>query len=254
MSHSKATFQLERMIFFSDAVFAIAITLLIIEIKVPHLLAEYTDAQVWHTYFQLGPKFLGFFISFFFIGLYWTVHHQLMNYLISYDSRLVWLNLVFLLSIVLMPFSTALDSEYTGQNFISPFLIYTINVSFTGCMVAVLWRYISDPQHRLSEGLEDPLFVRYQQKRALAVPATFITVFLLGLLLPFHSMSRMLLPAIPFIMVFLKRQYDKKRKERELKAARVATEEASAVNVAALSPGYPPDDDHHAPLQNRQGQ
>lgn len=132
-----------------------------------------------------------------------------------------------------MPFSTALDSEYTGQNFISPFLVYTINVSFTGGMVAVLWKYISNPQHGLSEGLEDPLFVRYQQKRALAVPATFITVFLLGLLLPFHSMSRMLLPTIPFIMVFLKRQYDRKRKEREQKSALVAADEAGDVNVAS---------------------
>lgn len=126
MSQSKTIFQIERIILFSDAVFAIAITLLIIEIKVPHLLPEYTSSEVLHAYLELTPKFLGFFVSFFFIGLYWTVHHQLMNYLISYNQKLVWLNLLFLLSIVLFPFSTALDSEYTGQNLISPFFdIYT---------------------------------------------------------------------------------------------------------------------------------
>ncbi|MGO4291185.1 TMEM175 family protein [Chitinophaga sp. RAB17] len=225
MSHSKTAFQLERLILFSDAVFAIAITLLIIEIKIPHLLPEYTTAQVIDTYLELAPKFLGFFVSFFFIGLYWTVHHQLMGYLVNYNPGLLWLNLLFLVSIVLFPFSTALDSEYAGSNFISPFLIYTLNIAFSGSMIVVLWRYISNPKYQLSEGLDNRLFVQYQQKRALTVPAVFMGVFLLGLLLPFHSMSRTLLIAIPFIMRFLKRGYDRKMKALELKAAAVPVEE-----------------------------
>lgn len=225
MSHSKTGFQIERLILFSDAVFAIAITLLIIEIKIPHLLPEHTTAQVIHAYLELTPKFLGFFVSFFFIGLYWTVHHQLMSYLVNYNPGLVWLNLLYLLSIVLFPFSTALDSEYAGTNFISPFLIYTLNVTFSGGMIVVLWRYISNPRRQLSEGLDNPLFVQYHQKRALTVPAVFMGVFLLGLLLPFHSMSRTLLLVIPFIMKFLKKQYDKQMRALELKAAAVAVEE-----------------------------
>ena len=209
MSQSKIAFQLERLILFSDAVFAIAITLLIIEIKVPHLSPEYSTGQVIHAYLELTPRFLGFFVSFFFIGLYWTVHHQLMGYVVNYTPGLIWLNLLFLLSIVLFPFSTALDSEYAMANFISPSLIYTLNVTFSGVMIAVLWRYISDPRRQLSEGLDNPLFVRYQQRRALTVPLVFGLVFLAGLLLPFHSMSRTLLPVIPFIMRYLKQRYDK---------------------------------------------
>lgn len=225
MQHHKTTFQLERMILFSDAVFAIAITLLIIEIKVPHLLHEYTNAQMLHAYQELIPKFLGFFFSFFFIGLYWTVHHQMMSYVVNYDQKLMWLNLLFLLSIVLLPFSTALDSEYYAYNFISTFLIYTLNVCFSGGMIALLWKYISNPKHQLSEGLDNTLFVRYQQKRALAVPAAFLCAFLIGLLLPYHNMSRVLLPVIPFFMNYLKRQYDKALKARELKAAEDVTDE-----------------------------
>jgi uncharacterized membrane protein len=224
MSHPKIGFQIERLILFSDAVFAIAITLLIIEIKIPHLAPEYTTAQVIDAYLELTPKFLGLFVSFFFIGLYWTVHHQLMGYLVNYTPALVWLNLLFLLSIVLFPFSTALDSEYAGTNLISPFLVYTLNVTFSGGMIVVLWRYISNPRRQLSEGLDNLLFVQYQQKRALTVPAVFIGVFLLGLLLPYHSMSRTLLPVIPFIMRFLKQQYERKMKALALKAAAVEEE------------------------------
>lgn len=227
MSHSKTAFQLERLILFSDAVFAIAITLLIIEIKVPHLLPEYTTGQVMHAYLELTPRFLGFFVSFFFIGLYWTVHHQLMGYVVNYTPGLIWLNLLFLLSIVLFPFSTALDSEYATSNFISPSLIYTLNLIFSGVMIAILWRYISNPQRQLSEGLDNPLFVQYQQRRALTVPLIFGLVFLVGLLLPFHSMGRTLLPVIPFVMRYLKRRYDKSM----LKLPEVPVAENSAEEV-----------------------
>src|SRR5712675_1560100 len=112
-SADKAGFQLERMILFSDAVFAIAITLLVIEIKVPLIDRHVaTDALLLNALDELIPKFIGFFISFFIIGLYWTIHHRMFGYVINYTRRLLWLNLIFLLAVVLMPFSTAFYSEY----------------------------------------------------------------------------------------------------------------------------------------------
>src|SRR5438309_1273028 len=104
----KKEFQLERMILFSDAVFAIAITLLALEIKVPaidrHLA---TDALLANSLGELIPKFIGFFFSFFIVGLYWTIHHRTFGYVVDYTSKLLRLNLIFLLAVVLMPFSTA---------------------------------------------------------------------------------------------------------------------------------------------------
>src|SRR5258705_1793551 len=109
----KKEFQIERMILFSDAVFAIAITLMALELKVPVIEHDVTDNELLkalgHLIFKLG----GFLISFFIIGLYWTVHHRMFSYVESYDNRLLWLNLFFLLSIVLMPFSSALYGEYS---------------------------------------------------------------------------------------------------------------------------------------------
>src|SRR6266550_8626645 len=101
----KKEFQLERMILFSDAVFAIAITLLVIEIKVPQIDRHVaTDALLLNALDELIPKFIGFFISFFIIGLYWTIHHRMFGYVIDYTRKLLWLNLIFLLAVVLMPF------------------------------------------------------------------------------------------------------------------------------------------------------
>src|SRR5258705_4229921 len=113
-------FQLERMILFSDAVFAIAITLLVIEIKIPdkhemQLAEGVSDKAILHALGLLIPKFLGFLISFMLIGLYWTIHHRMFGFVTAYDRRLLFLNLVFLFLIALMPFSTGFYSEFAGS-------------------------------------------------------------------------------------------------------------------------------------------
>ncbi|MBK9959255.1 MAG: DUF1211 domain-containing protein [Chitinophagaceae bacterium] len=91
-------FQLERLILFSDAVFAIAITLLVIEIKIPELPHDsVTDKGLLIALRNLIPKFIGFLVSFLLIGQYWIVHHRLFGYVINFTDRLIWLN-IFLIS------------------------------------------------------------------------------------------------------------------------------------------------------------
>src|SRR5215217_7060989 len=96
-SELKKEFQLERLILFSDAVFAIAITLLVIEIKVPELHGEEaTEKALLHRVALLIPKFLGFIVSFVLIGIYWAVHHRLFGFVTNYSRKLIVLNLFFL--------------------------------------------------------------------------------------------------------------------------------------------------------------
>ena len=90
-------FQLGRMVLFSDAVFAIAITLLVIEIKIPELHGGHiNDKALLVELKHLIPKFLGFIISFMLIGIYWTVHHRMFGYVTNYTPKLLRLNLLFL--------------------------------------------------------------------------------------------------------------------------------------------------------------
>ncbi|MFZ1262995.1 MAG: TMEM175 family protein, partial [Chitinophagaceae bacterium] len=107
-------FQLERLILFSDAVFAIAITLLVIEIKIPEIHENVSDKALLQSLGHLIPKFIGFIVSFMMIGLYWTVHHRMFGFVTSYSRKLLILNLVFLFFVALMPFSTGFYSEYSG--------------------------------------------------------------------------------------------------------------------------------------------
>ena len=180
-SHSaRRALQLERIILFSDAVFAIAIMLLVIEIKVPSLHGgETTEAALLHAIFLLIPKLVGFLVSFFLIGLYWTRHHLLFGYLSDFSARLIWLNLLFLLSIVLMPFSTGIFGEYSTPQTLhlkAPLIIYVLNICFTGVMLYLLWDYVGKPENGVAVASLDPEEVRAAKRRAVIISLAFAAV------------------------------------------------------------------------------
>jgi uncharacterized membrane protein len=170
---NRRQFQLERIILFSDAVFAIVITLLVIEIKVPETssFGMLNSHKLKEHLFELFPHFLGFVMSFFVIALFWTAHHRVFGYVINYDAGLLWINLLLLLSIAFLPFTTALVSEHGYLNL--AYCIYSINLGLIGIMEFFLWLKISNPKNKLSVGLENRNLRRYGIARALTVSAIF---------------------------------------------------------------------------------
>lgn len=206
----KKEFQLERMILFSDAVFAIAITLLVIELKVPEIdTAELTEGKLLQALAHLLPKFFGFIISFMFIGIYWTVHHRLFGYVVNYTPKLLRLNLLFLFAVALMPFSTAFYSEYVMKHVLTPVIFYTANIILLGLFNLFMWRHIGNPAKKLSEGLSRS-DAKYYSFRAIVVPAMFTLIAFVYLVNPYISSA---LPMfVPLVMRLIKKQHDKKNK------------------------------------------
>jgi len=170
-------FQLDRMILFSDAVFAIAITLLIIEIKIPELHGnEMTERAILYAVWLLVPKFMGFFISFFLIGLYWTIHHRMFGYVVSLTPKLMGLNLIFLLSIVLMPFSTGVFGAFStprAMHLKTPLIIYVLNICFVGMVNFCLWKMIGNPANGVGSPDLNDATVRMAKIRSAIVPTVF---------------------------------------------------------------------------------
>lgn len=205
---SKKAFQLERLIFFSDAVFAIAITLLVLEIRLPTIDRHVaTDTALLRSLEALIPKFVGFIISFFIIGLYWTIHHYIFGFVVNYTLKLKWLNLLFLLAIVLMPFSTAFYSEYIVRLLKLPVIVYASNIIFLGAMNFVLWRYLTAPHRALTEGLTT-LDIKYFSFRAIAVPVAFLGMALVYLFIkPQYALWLALL--LPVVIRMARRAYFK---------------------------------------------
>jgi len=105
-SHLPESTRLET---FADGVFAIAITLLIIEIKVPHADPEH---GLWTALFHLWPSYIGYFISFITIGIMWVNHHAIFQYVRRCDRRFLFANVFFLAGIAFVPFPTAVLAEH----------------------------------------------------------------------------------------------------------------------------------------------
>lgn len=153
MSKSKTEFQIERIAFFSDAVFAIAITLLVIEIHAPVFSAEATTTEAINEFLHLIPEFIAIVISFFLISLNWRRHHQLFGILSNYNEKLITLNFFALVSIIFLPFSTAFISKNYARFWLNPlvlpFVIYSLNNLACAFFNYLLFRYALNPKNEL---------------------------------------------------------------------------------------------------------
>ena len=163
--------ELDRLIFFSDAIFAIVMTLLILEIRAPdNVPSDVAATEVPNLVWALWPKFFSYVLSFLVIGTYWIAHHQTFRYVRSYDRTLLWLNLVFLLSISFIPFPTDLLGEYGELRF--SVIVYAASLGMARLLLAVVWWYIVAGPIRTGDEL-DPGLARYHFFRSLAIPALF---------------------------------------------------------------------------------
>lgn len=231
---SRTQFQLERFIFFTDAVFAICITLLVIEIKVPNRdnLHIYNDASLWNYLSHNSLKFFGFFISFGIIGHYWSVHHRIFGYAKNYTTSLLWINLAFLFSVVLLPFSSGLLGEYgSDTNMLIPYGVYVANMCVTGIMNCWLWIYVSNPKRDLLTHKISDSRIRLGVYRSLVIPVIFLFAFFVSFFLPLTS--RFIPVFIPFILHWgmkgLEKQADQKEKKLPLHTLSVIEQEQEEV-------------------------
>jgi uncharacterized membrane protein len=160
-----------RTVSFSDAVIAIAITLLALDLEVPQVPESLAAAQLPSALLELWPKFFSFLLSFWIIGFYWLAHHRMFRQVRAYDRGMLLINLLFLMWVVLMPFSSALIGEYENQQL--PVIIYAVHNILTSLTLTWLWRHASK-EGRLVETNLDRRVVRYNRLRALFIPTVFV--------------------------------------------------------------------------------
>ena len=169
---SRKQFQLERLMLFSDAVFAIAITLLILEIKLPHIEGEMNQQAMIKLLIEIIPDGAGFLISFVVIGQFWSNHHRLFGYISDYNNGLLWLNLHMLMWVAVMPFTTHLNMQYGNLDVV--WFIYSLNLACIAFALLLIWRYIAK-HPMLSYMSQDKRFMKFAFIRSMAVTFIFLT-------------------------------------------------------------------------------
>jgi uncharacterized membrane protein len=144
-----------RVLGFSDAVFAIAMTLLVVGIGVPTLNDEGSVGELWDDLGDLFPEILSFFISFAVIGRYWIAHHRFFARLGAFEYGLLWVNLVYLAFVAFLPFPTALLGNY----FDNPLSVstYAITVALISGLEVALMRRAHDVG-LMSRPMPEPIY------------------------------------------------------------------------------------------------
>jgi uncharacterized membrane protein len=135
---------------FSDGVFAVAITLLVLEIAIP------SDDDLWRKLGDEWPSFASFFVSFWVIGIIWVNHHGVIDHLKRADRGVLYLNLFVLMSVVLIPFATALMAEnLNAEDEHVAAAVYAASFVLMAISFGVLWEYITRHREKLGVELTD---------------------------------------------------------------------------------------------------
>ena len=126
-----------RMEALTDGIFAIAMTLLVLELKIPDLPKSVGASQLLESIGHEAPAFFSFFVSFLYCGLLWVMHHLAMHFVRHLQIALVWLNLLFLMSISVMPFSCGLLGHFLRNPVAQE--IYFANMFVAAALLAAHW-------------------------------------------------------------------------------------------------------------------
>lgn len=158
-----------------DGIFAIAMTLLVLSLKIPQLPYPTTDTIILNSLGSMGQQFFIYFISFFLLASFWRVNHAQFYFIKKTDQTLLWINIIWLSLIALLPFSTNLIGSYGYLKV--PLIFFDLNLFLIGVLFNLNW-YYADKKKLIDENT-DPKLIKFREKYNLALP--LIAIIAIGL-------------------------------------------------------------------------
>ena len=162
---------------FSDGVFAIVITLLILEIKVPDphsIPVDQVAHELPHRLWELKAMFIAYVLSFFIVGTFWVAHHNIFKLFRRTDRMFMWINLALLMCVAFIPFPTALIGEYVDQPI--AIVVYGLTVTASSVMLLLLWTYATTNHRLVDPELPPALIKRVKGQMWLAPPVYLVAI------------------------------------------------------------------------------
>ena len=196
------TFGKSRVEAFSDGVFAIAITLLVLELRVPDNLSAPALMTALH---HLGPKIGAYILSFTILGVYWFAHHVMLHALRHTDRTFLWLNNLYLLFVATIPFFAALLGSYPFQQV--TVALYGANLVCTSGTLLLLWRYAGDG-YRLLDRSVSPELVRAGNRRTGLAMGFYVLAIALSYVNT--TVSRAIYWLVPLGYIFVQAVWDRR--------------------------------------------
>ena len=158
----------------TDGVFAIVMTILVLQLTVPVIAEGSVHAELGERLLDMWPKFLSYVVTFLMLGVMWFHHHRQFSWIKQSDSILVWTNIIYLMFVALLPFSTSMVGEFIEERI--PVFIYGGN--FIACWIFryILWSYATG-NYRLVDRNIDPREIRMPK----IIYPIAIAVFMMGM-------------------------------------------------------------------------
>ena len=167
----------KRMEALSDGIFAIAATILVLEIRVPKLKHGFTTAELEHSLLEVLPSFIAFVFSFLNILIFWVNHDAINKVIRHYDVKTTYLNILFLLCISLIPFTTAFVSEYPFSQ--TAITCYGLVLFFCSSIAVLMYRHLAFKSDSLLPAVTMASRKRIWNRVAFS-PLLYVAAILLG--------------------------------------------------------------------------
>ena len=181
----------------SDGVFAVAMTLLVLEIKLPP--TETTDPSHFAAALvALWPKVGAFLLSFIILARGWELHRYVFSYVVRYDHFIVYSNMLYLMAITLLPFSTALVGDHPHMKLAAA--IYAGNFLFIGGTKLVIWAYATHHNRLVPQELP-PVFAQWLKRRLVLSSCVICIAILLAFVYPAASILLLLVYQVAMILI-----------------------------------------------------
>ena len=193
--HNRTQFQIDRVAFFSDAVIVIALTLMILEIKIPEMGKDISLQMILKTYgWSMFLHVVALLVGFLTIGNLWIRHHQLFEHIINYNETMIRINLYFLFSVMLLPIS--IQFLFTANEPLRfQLLCYFFNLSFTIFTYGLLIRYIFSKKNNFSSIRDKQKIGKLKLNSLRQFSVFFITTILIAFKFSYFYISFFLYPA-----------------------------------------------------------
>ena len=185
---------LERIAALSDGLFAIAMTLIVLEIRIPDPGPISSEQELWAAIVGLAPRFVTYLLSFLTLGIFWGAQQTQLNQLARADRPLTWISLAFLATVAIMPFSTSLLAEFITYRLALAF--YWLNIFLLGVVWYAMWIYATRAG-LLKEGAS-PEVSRAIRRRFIAAQALYAAGALLGLVSTYLGIAFIVLVQLNF--------------------------------------------------------
>jgi len=199
-----------RLEMFSDGVFAIAITLMAIEIHPPSVTRGDTEPVVWEKFKEMLPEFLGLLVSFWLIGSAWLRHHQLFKYVDNFDLQFMFINLWLLFLIILFPFSTSFLFNSIFHGAVTKLQVFFYLGVPLFCNV-ILYRMYKTVNKKHLKGTADKNFRMAVFSLGASIVAFLLALLWIGIVpLDYHPFGYMFLMLIPLATTFYRKKINKK--------------------------------------------